>query len=243
MLSDLRLGVRQVMRRPGVALAAVLSLALGIGANTAIFSVLHHVVLNALPYRDPDRLMMVWETRADNAERWVAPANFVDWRRETTAFESLAAFDDFSPTLSNLGEPERVHALSASGTFFTTLGAASAMGRTLLPEDDRADADDVAVLSDGFWHRAFGGSPRRDRTNADPRRPAPHRRRRHAGRLRHAAAMRDIDLWLNGDRGVPRTFPFGGDVTAVRDSHVIFVRRAAGAGCDSRGRAGPAERR
>ncbi len=74
------------------------------------------------------------------------------------AFESLAAFDDFSPTLSSLGEPERVHALSASGTFFTTLGATSAMGRTLLPEDDRADATDVAVLSDGFWRRAFGGS-------------------------------------------------------------------------------------
>jgi putative ABC transport system permease protein len=222
MLSDLRLGLRQVMRRPGLSLAAILSLALGIGANTAIFSVLHHVVLNALPYRDPDRLVMVWETRADNAERWVAPANFVDWRRDTTAFESMAAFDDFSPTLSNLGEPERVHALSASGTFFTTLGATSAMGRTLLAEDDRADADGVAVLSDGFWRRAFGGS--RDAIGRtlilDGR---PHTVVGIMPDGFDTPLLRDIDLWLNGDRGVPRTFPFGGDVTAVRDSHVIFV--------------------
>ena len=229
MFSDLRLGIRQVMRRPGLSLAAMLSLALGIGANTAIFSVLHHVVLNALPYRDPDRLMVVWETRADNAERWVAPANFVDWRRET-AFESLAAFDDFSPTLSNLGEPERVHALSASGTFFTTLGASSAMGRTLLPEDDRADASDVAVLSDGFWRRALGGS--RDAIGRtlilDGR---PHTVVGVMPEGFDTPLQRGIDLWLNGDRGVPRTFPFGGDVTAVRDSHVIFVigRLAPGA--------------
>ena len=230
MLSDLRLGVRQVMRRPGLSLAAMLSLALGIGANTAIFSVLHHVVLNALPYREPDRLMMVWETRADNAERWVAPANFVDWRRETTAFASMAAFDDFSPTLSNLGEPERVHALSASGTFFTTLGAAPAMGRTLLPDDDRSDASSVAVLSDGFWRRALGGS--RDAIGRtlilDGR---PHTVVGVMPEGFDTPLQRDIDLWLNGDRGVPRTFPFGGDPTAVRDSHIIFVigRLAPGA--------------
>ena len=158
-MRDIRYALRVLWRNPAFTAVAVLSLALGIGANTAIFSVLHHVVLNALPYKDPDRLMIVWETRADNAERWVAPANFIDWRRETSAFESLAAFDDFSPALSGLGEPERVHALSASGTFFTTLGTPAALGRTLVDTDDAADADGVAVLSDGFWRRVFGSAP------------------------------------------------------------------------------------
>src|SRR5262245_49898076 len=99
-LSDLRLGLRLFRKTPGTALAAILSLGLGIGANTAIFSVLHAVVLNPLPYDAADRLVMVWETSADNAERWVAPANFVDWRREVRAFSALAAFDEFRPTMT-----------------------------------------------------------------------------------------------------------------------------------------------
>src|SRR5688572_20550722 len=94
MLNDFRLGARIFRRHASLASAAVLSLALGIGANTAISSVLHTVVLNALPYEDPERLMMVWETSTANAERWVAPANFVDWRREIRSFSSLAAFDE-----------------------------------------------------------------------------------------------------------------------------------------------------
>src|SRR5918999_1424622 len=100
MLTDIRRGLRLFGRRPALAAAAVVSLALGIGANTAIFSVLHNVVLNPLPYDDPDRLVIVWETRSDNPERWVAPANFVDWRRDAKSFASLAAFDEFAPTLS-----------------------------------------------------------------------------------------------------------------------------------------------
>jgi putative ABC transport system permease protein len=222
MLNDLRLGFRLFLRRPALALAAVVSLGLGIGANTAIFSVLHHVALKPLPYEDPDRLMMVWETSADNPERWVAPANFIDWVRETRSFATLAAFDTFSPTLTGFGEAERVNALGASGTFFTTLGASAAIGRTLLAEDDVAGAADVAVISDGFWHRAFGAS--RDvlgRTLALDGRaytivgvmPASFR----------APLFPSIDVYANGDRGVPRTFPFGGDLTAVRDSHIIFV--------------------
>src|SRR5688500_1543338 len=89
-LSDIRLAVRMLLRQPAVALGAVLSLALGIGANTAIFSVLHRVVLSPLPYHAPEQLVAVWETTIDTPERWVAPANFVDWRRETASFASLA---------------------------------------------------------------------------------------------------------------------------------------------------------
>jgi putative ABC transport system permease protein len=223
MLNDFRLGARIFRRHASLASAAVLSLALGIGANTAIFSVLHTVVLNALPYEDPERLMMVWETSTDNAERWVAPANFVDWRRETRSFASLAAFDEFAPTLVGYGEAERLRALGASGNFFTTLGVTAQIGRTLLPADDEPGAAGVAVLSDGLWLRTFGGSrdvlgrsivlDGRSYTIAGVMPPHFESPLQSAG----------IDIWLNGDRGVPRTFPFGGDVTAVRDSHIIYV--------------------
>ena len=236
--SDLRLAVRQVLRRPAVWLGAVISLALGIGANTAIFSVLYAVVLRPLPYAQPDELVIVWETSADNPERWVAPANFVDWRSDARAFASLAAFDEFRPTMtwpasgapghnadggtSVPPEPQVVRAVSASGTFFTTLGVRAAFGRTLLPEDDQAGAETVAVLSSSLWRRAFG--------SADPL----GRSIMLDGRAFTVVGVMPeqfetplqssaIDLWVSGDRGVPRTFPFGGDVTAVRDSHIIYV--------------------
>lgn len=225
-ISDLRLGLRMLRRRPVLALGAVLSLALGIGANTAIFSVLHRVVLSPLPYRAPEELVVVWETSAEYPERWVAPANFVDWRRETTAFASLAAFDDFRPTMTRStgpAEPEVVRAISASGNFFTTLGAHAARGRTLIPEDDRPDASPVAVLSEGLWRRAYGAAPDvpGQVVTLDDRQytivgvmPAA---------FDSPLLSMPVDLWVNGDRGVPRTFPFGGDVTAVRDSHLLHV--------------------
>ncbi len=242
-LSDLRLALRLVLGRPALCFGAVLSLALGIGANTAIFSVLHRVVLNPLPYEQPAQLVVVWETSADNQERWVAPANFVDWQRETTSFETLAAFDEFRPTMTRPGptvggasrsavasaeagappEPEVVRAVGASGTFFTTLGVTAAVGRTLLPEDDAPGATSVAVLSESLWRRAFGS------TSDVLGRTLALDGRQHVivgvmpGSFESPLQSRSIDLWVNGDRGVPRTFPFGGDVTAVRDSHILYV--------------------
>jgi predicted permease len=222
MLSDLRLGFRLFLRRPGLAVAAVVSLALGIGANTAIFSVLHNVVLNPLPYTDPDRLVIIWETRSDNPERWAAPANFIDWRRDARSFSSIAAFDEFAPTLSGRGEPERLRALGASGTLFTTLGAAAALGRPLMPSDDDPGAPDVAVLSDGLWQRLFGGAPEAiSRTLVLDGRAYTIVGVMPSGF--ESPLQNGVDVWLNGDRGVPRTFPFAGDLTAVRDSHIIFV--------------------
>src|SRR5262245_33160481 len=145
-------------RQPVLALAAIVSLALGIGANTAIFSVMNAVVLQPLPFPGADRLVMAWETSPDNPERWVAPANFLDWRREARSFESMAAFDNFAANLTGRGEPERLRAAGASGTFFSTLGVQAAIGRTLIPADDEPGRAPVAVLSNGLAERLFGSS-------------------------------------------------------------------------------------
>jgi predicted permease len=210
-------------------LAAVGSLALGIGANTAIFTVLNGSVLQPLPYRAPDRLMVVWETRADNPRRMVAPANFLDWRRTTPAFSSLAAFDDFAATLTGFGEAQRLRAVSTSANFFEVLGIDARLGRVMTPDDDRPDAARVAVLTDGLWHRLFGAS-------ADAiGKPMiingiPHTV---IGVLPQDFAMPMVsgaEVWITGDRGIPRSFPFPGDITAVRDSHIIAVIGRLGPG-------------
>ena len=157
-MSDFRLAFRVALRHPLLTLAAIGSLALGIGANTAIFTVLNGSVLRPLPYEDPDRLVAVWETRADNPRRPVAPANFLDWRRDTTAFAGLAAFGEFSATLTGRGEAERLRAVSVSANFFDLLGVEARLGRATIAGDDRPGAARVAVLTDGLWHRLFGGA-------------------------------------------------------------------------------------
>ena len=228
-MSDLRLALRLCFRHPLLSLAAIGSLALGIGANTAIFTVLNGSVLRPLPYSEPDRLMVVWETRADNPKRAVAPANFIDWRSETTAFSGLAAFDDFTATLTGVGEAQRIHAVSASGNFFDVLGVQAQIGRVMTPDDDRADAAKVAVLTDGLWHQLYGGGAdaigKTMILNGMP----------HAivGVLPRSFDMPMVaggEVWMTGDRGIPRSFPFAGDLAAVRDSHIIAVagRLAAG---------------
>jgi putative ABC transport system permease protein len=238
-MSDLRLAFRLCLRHPLLSLAAIASLALGIGANTAIFTVLNGSVLRPLPYSDPDQLVVVWETRADNPKRAVAPANFIDWRRETSAFGSaeagtakadLAAFDDFTATLTGVGEAQRIHAASASGNFFEVLGVQAQLGRTLVADDDRADAPRVAVLTDGLWHQQFGGA-------ADVLGKTmilngmPHTIVGVLPRGFDMPMVRGTEVWMTGDRGIPRSFPFAGDLTAVRDSHIIAVigRLAPGA--------------
>ena len=157
-MNDIRLGLRLCRRHPVLTFAAIFSLALGIGANTAIFTVLNGSVLRPLPFAQPDQLMVVWETRADTPRRPVAPANFLDWRRATSSFAGLAAFDDFPVALTSQGDAQRLRAVSTSGNFFDILGVQAAIGRTVNVADDRAGADRVAVLSDGLWHRLFGGA-------------------------------------------------------------------------------------
>ena len=221
-MTDLRLALRLRLRHPLLSLAAIGSLALGIGANTAIFTVLNGSVLQPLPYPEPERVMVIWETRADNPHRAVAPANFLDWRRSTTAFSGLAAFDDFSATLTGYGEAQRVRAASTSANFFDVLGVQARVGRVMAADDDRPGAPRVAVLTDAFWHRLFGGSPdaigKTIILNSIPHTIV--------GVLPPDFAMEmvgDSEVWMTGDRGIPRSFPFPGDITAVRDSHIIAV--------------------
>jgi putative ABC transport system permease protein len=228
-MSDLRLAFRLCFRRPLLSLAAIASLAIGIGANTAIFTVLNGSVLRPLPYRDPSALMVVWETGAEVAKRPVAPATFLDWRRDTSAFSGLAAFDDFSATLTGMGEAQRIQAVSASANFFDVLGVEAQIGRVMIVGDDRPDAARVAVLTDGFWHQQFGGDAGvlgKTMTIND----TPHTI---VGVLRPGFSMamaRSAEVWITGDRGVPRSFPFPGDITTVRDSHIIQVVGRLGPG-------------
>jgi putative ABC transport system permease protein len=222
MLSDIRRGVRLFARRPGLTLAAVCSLALGIGANTAIFSVLNAVVLRPLPFPQADRLVAVWETSADNPTRWVAPANYLDWRRESRSFAALAAYDSFSTNLTGRGEPERLRAAGAAGNFFTTLGVRPALGRALLPSDDDAGTQPVAVLTHGLWQRLFGGASTAlgQSLLLDGR---PHIVVGVLPEHFRMPGLNAVEIWVNGDRGIPRSFPFPGDITTVRDSHILLA--------------------
>jgi predicted permease len=155
---DVRYGVRVLLRSPGFTSVAVLTLALGIGANTALFSVVSGVLLHPLPFPAPDQLHSVYTRTEQFAKGSVSYPNFLDWRRGNVAFAALGAYrsDDFN--LTGSGEAERLRACMVSAEFFPLLGVRPAAGRTFLPEEDRAGAAPVAVLADGLWKRKFGGA-------------------------------------------------------------------------------------
>ena len=220
LLSDLRFGIRTLASSPRVTLAALLSLALGIGANTAMFTVIDAVMLEPLPYADPDRLVMVWETAPDNDRRWAAPANFIDWRRDARAFDGLAAWDEVSVNLTGRERPERLRAVSASGNLFDVLGVQPALGRAFTMADEAPDAPPVALLTHGLWQRMFGASP----GVLGQTLVLDGRAFTIVGVLpSDFGLVEEIELYLSGERGVPRSYPFPGDITQVRDSHLIFV--------------------
>ncbi|HEX5709234.1 MAG TPA: ABC transporter permease [Pyrinomonadaceae bacterium] len=160
LIRDLRYAVRVQRRSPGFTAMAVLTLALGVGANTAIFSVVNAVLLRPLNYREPERLVMVWEelpavgVRRDTP----APGNFNDWKTQNRVFEDMAALEYRNYDLTgDGGEPERLFAYGVSTNFFSLLGVGPAEGRDFTPEEGRPGADKVAVISHGLWQRRFGG--------------------------------------------------------------------------------------
>ncbi|MCM3905196.1 MAG: ABC transporter permease, partial [Pyrinomonadaceae bacterium] len=124
LVKDLRYGVRSLLKHPGFTCIAVLTLALGIGANTAIFSLVNAVLLRALPFREPDRLVMVWEDAsfAGFPRNTPAPANYADWKEQNHVFEDMATFDDRSFNMTGDGEPEKVQAFGVTANFFGLLG-------------------------------------------------------------------------------------------------------------------------
>src|SRR5438093_1201033 len=161
LLQDLRYGTRSLLKTPGLALTAVAALALGIGANTAIFSVVDAVLLRPMPYARPERLLMLWQNDTNRSvpREWVSPANFLDWKKDTRTFESLAAFRDRSYDLTGSAEPERIDGQWVSASLFPTLGVKPLYGRVFLEEEDRPGAAQVAVLSHRLWQRRFGSDP------------------------------------------------------------------------------------
>src|SRR6266480_549317 len=158
---DLRFGLRMLLKNPGFTIVAVIALALGIGANTAIFSVVNTVLLRPLPYKDPDRLAMVWE---DNSKQGFprdtpAAANYIDWRDQNHVFEGMAAMVEISFNLTSAGEPERIDGHRVSANLFSLLGINPQLGRAFLPEEDQPGANHVVIMSHGLWQRQFGADP------------------------------------------------------------------------------------
>jgi putative ABC transport system permease protein len=155
---DLAQGARACGKNPGFSTAVVLTLALGIGANTALFSVCNALLLAPLPYNDSDRLVMLWERQPDGTLGSVAPANFVDWREQARSFSGVVAINPFPAFVMNTPDaPARVSAAAVSWNFFSLLGARVAIGRGFLPEEDRPDRNRVAILTHRLWMERFGG--------------------------------------------------------------------------------------
>ena len=161
-LQDLRYGARLLVRSPGFSLVAIIALAIGIGANTAIFSVVYTLLLQRLPYRDADRLAIVWEhnTVRDRKSNVVAPANFIHWREMNQVFEDLATVSPtYSVTVTGNGDPEELQAQSISAELFQILGVLPAFGRGFTAAEN-VPGTQLVVISDRLWRRRFGADPK-----------------------------------------------------------------------------------
>ena len=157
---DIRYGVRMLAKHKAFTSVAVITLALGIGANSAIFSVVNQLLLRPLPYRDAERVVMLWEVTPEGRhQNSVSRANFRAWREQATSYQNIAAFSDQRVNLTDSGEPEELSVQFATPEIFKVLGVDPLLGRTLLPEDAEAGRSSVAVLSYGLWQRRFGGQP------------------------------------------------------------------------------------
>ncbi|HYY58645.1 MAG TPA: ABC transporter permease, partial [Pyrinomonadaceae bacterium] len=158
---DVRYGVRMLLKRPGFSLVAVLALALGIGANTAIFSVVNAVLLRPLAFAEPERLVMVWGS-APQLGFDLLPATAAesqDWREHNQVFEHVAAFKSWAWNMTGSNGPEQIWGARVSSTLFPALGVKPIMGRTFLEEEDRVGGNRVVVMGHGLWQRSFGSDP------------------------------------------------------------------------------------
>src|SRR6185369_3343403 len=162
LIKDIRYGFRSLLKRPAFTAIALVALALGIGANTAIFSLVNAVVLRPLPFSQPDRLVWVWGNIRNGGNRAsISPPDFLDYREKNKAFENFAA--SFSMPLAvnitGAGDPERLNGSAVTGNYFQTFGVTPLLGRGFTLENEKTGQDNVAVISHELWQRRFGGDP------------------------------------------------------------------------------------
>jgi putative ABC transport system permease protein len=159
LFQDLRYAVRILLKNPGSTAVALVALALGIGANSAIFSVVNAILLRPLPYRDPQRLLMIWENhqqRGGPEREWASPADLRDWREQPQSFDYVCGLLGWGPTLTSGDEPEDLQGAAVSYDIFKSLGVEPAIGRSFSADEDRAGAPRVVMLSNRLWQRRFG---------------------------------------------------------------------------------------
>ncbi|HSV63060.1 MAG TPA: ABC transporter permease, partial [Chthoniobacterales bacterium] len=159
MLNDFRYALRQLIKAPSFTIVAILTLALGIGACTAIFSVVNVVLLQPLDYSKPHRIVNIRETNLPKFPEFsVSPPNYLDWQKQTKSYDYLAAYTGARINLTGNGEPQQLLGIKATGHYFDVYGIKPVVGRFLLPEEDAQGKNHVVVLSYGFWQRVFGGA-------------------------------------------------------------------------------------
>jgi len=155
---DLRYGLRMLLKKPGFTIIAIATLALGIGANTALFSVVNGVLLSPLPFQQPDQLVALYARTAEFSHSSISYPNFLDWRRDNRSFSALAAFRADNMNLTGIGDAERLRTEMVSATFFPILGVKPVLGRVFGQDEDRLGGAPVVLISGGLWKRKFGAA-------------------------------------------------------------------------------------
>ena len=164
LLQDLRFALRLLVKNPGFALIAAIIMALGIGANTAIFSVVNKVLLEPLPFRDVDRIVQVWHTPPQSSFPGmttfsISPANFLDWQRQNHVFDEMALYGGASFDLTGTGKPEAIGASPVTADFFSVLGVEPIHGRTFRPDENNPGQNHEVILSYKFWQTHYAADP------------------------------------------------------------------------------------
>ena len=159
LLRDFRYGLASLVRNPGFAIVAIGVLALGIGANTAMFSIVDAVLLKPLPFPEPDRIVLLWEAPRPGVSNATSTPDFLDWQRLNSAFEAMAARRSTGASLTGEGEPVRLDAELVTADYFRVFGTPAFIGRTFAPGDDQPGAEPAVVLSYAVWQNQFGGDP------------------------------------------------------------------------------------
>src|SRR5438105_14898911 len=159
LLQDLRYAARVSLRAPALTAVAVLALAIGIGANTAIFTIVNAVLLERLPFRDPERIVVLWEdwARQPGHHNVLGPSQFVRWKERATAFQRMAALVDTRANLTGSGDPEEIVVQNVTADFFPILGVSPLLGRTFSDAENTDPQSSAVILSYEFWQRRFGG--------------------------------------------------------------------------------------